>query len=138
METSPHTRGERRALLAAIRRGRKHPRIRGENPTRLNRDLSGMETSPHTRGEQQTRRYCEERTRNIPAYAGRTHCLNHRNSQSRKHPRIRGENNCDTVSAESTRETSPHTRGELKLYAPCHIGVGNIPAYAGRTTKGEA
>ncbi len=95
METSPHTRGElvaQRILhdcarnipayagrtwkrCSDRRRSWKHPRIRGENQVTFLSPSRLPETSPHTRGEPSALRIPKFRTRNIPAYAGRTRDL---------------------------------------------------------------
>ena len=94
-ETSPHTRGEhRRSVFMRARQGNipayagrtwkrcsdrrrswKHPRIRGENQVTFLSPSRLPETSPHTRGEPSALRIPKFRTRNIPAYAGRTRDL---------------------------------------------------------------
>ena len=115
-ETSPHTRGERCCcatqpdspgnIPAYAGRTRledpnggctwKHPRIRGENWLPKESCTIAPETSPHTRGEHASTLGRWKDNRNIPAYAGRTppQCLHAR--PSRKHPRIRGENRCQS------------------------------------------
>ncbi len=94
-ETSPHTRGERCCCATQPdspgnipayagrtwkrcsdrRRSWKHPRIRGENQVTFLSPSRLPETSPHTRGEPSALRIPKFRTRNIPAYAGRTRDL---------------------------------------------------------------
>ena len=91
------------------------------------------ETSPHTRGEQKSRLKKPRSSRNIPAYAGRTHTAQRSAPTLRKHPRIRGENLGLRSVARKIRETSPHTRGELVSRKILVIRLRNIPAYAGRT-----
>ena len=111
-ETSPHTRGEqvrnrtnnydagnipayagRTALPMRVRLSlEKHPRIRGENVASPCTAPFMGETSPHTRGEPVARVTEGEDAGNIPAYAGRTNSLWMNRGYSKKHPRIRGEN----------------------------------------------
>ena len=71
--------------------------------------------------------------RNIPAYAGRTGGSVSRSSWFKKHPRIRGENGRERVHSGGLLETSPHTRGEPRMFRIKRFGIRNIPAYAGRT-----
>ena len=132
LETSPHTRGERRAcnkkqckdgnIPAYAGRTRqqylarrslwKHPRIRGENPRVSAHAAGSLETSPHTRGELDARNTIARHRRNIPAYAGRTSHKETFTQVFEKHPRIRGENKTCFTKIFNFPETSPHTRGE--------------------------
>ena len=91
------------------------------------------ETSPHTRGELQTPARSDNDPGNIPAYAGRTFSWQCVDFAVEKHPRIRGENASPLARAKKGVETSPHTRGELTSAQIDATGLGNIPAYAGRT-----
>ena len=90
-----------------------HPRIRGENE--LHKALSKFYggTSPHTRGKREHFHIRRGRTRNIPAYAGKTGMSLFVVALDMEHPRIRGENK--------------------PLVTPCYSIVWNIPAYAGKT-----
>ena len=91
------------------------------------------ETSPHTRGERVRAGDEVPRCRNIPAYAGRTWDRTPSRDRTWKHPRIRGENPQVNLTSLAKEETSPHTRGELTSAQIDATGLGNIPAYAGRT-----
>ena len=90
--SSPHTRGARclrsrgsvpgriipayagstRGAGAWDRRGRDHPRIRGEHAGRRHRGVGGVGSSPHTRGAPRRRPPHHGRQGIIPAYAGST------------------------------------------------------------------
>ena len=153
LETSPHTRGE---LVWRIptedahgnipayagrtgcpknpaRLRQKHPRIRGENVEALFGSASILETSPHTRGEPGNVLIPLKIAGNIPAYAGRTIGVKDSEVSYQKHPRIRGENEGFRNIRGKIKETSPHTRGELRSGNAIWVVFGNIPAYAGRT-----
>ena len=152
-ETSPHTRGEhRRSVFMRARQGNipayagrtdakaektaqleKHPRIRGENVEALFGSASILETSPHTRGEPGNVLIPLKIAGNIPAYAGRTIGVKDSEVSYQKHPRIRGENEGFRNIRGKIKETSPHTRGELKQKNTRARPTRNIPAYAGRT-----
>ena len=93
-----------------------------------------LETSPHTRGERSVPTPFQGSFGNIPAYAGRTQLLTLLLALRGKHPRIRGENDCAGLKRRMEPETSPHTRGEQLLNLKSLAEIGNIPAYAGRTT----
>ena len=153
LETSPHTRGEPSAAVSVLDRpgnipayaGRtiygedvnldaeKHPRIRGENHLARLQVRNHAETSPHTRGELVAQRILHDCARNIPAYAGRTIGVKDSEVSYQKHPRIRGENEGFRNIRGKIKETSPHTRGELKQKNTRARPTRNIPAYAGRT-----
>ena len=131
-----------------------HPRIRGENGYAGFHRYRAAGTSPHTRGK---RRFCNHAagaSRNIPAYAGKTHdspraCfLPVRNIPAyagktappllqpclmTEHPRIRGENWTTGVGGVRKIGTSPHTRGKLSPRGIRFCASRNIPAYAGKT-----
>ena len=153
LETSPHTRGEpvlsgeadelSRNIPAYAGRTSswvipslaiwKHPRIRGENCQSSQKKNTQRETSPHTRGERIPVSAFSVRSRNIPAYAGRTGCPKNPARLRQKHPRIRGENTPQHLAGGRITETSPHTRGEHRRSVFMRARQGNIPAYAGRT-----
>ena len=97
----------------------KHPRIRGENVSKLVASLGLRETSPHTRGELWDRLSLDLGPGNIPAYAGRTAGRQTGYRTAQKHPRIRGENNRHAQVVFYLRETSPHTRGEHAFIEGC-------------------
>ena len=152
-ETSPHTRGKRILLIHSLRwlrnipayagkttscqkitlGSRKHPRIRGENPSASAEPGIVTETSPHTRGKPFSCLKSECPDRNIPAYAGKTYSTAFQRWVLQKHPRIRGENYTFWIIAPSQPETSPHTRGKLCDARYTRLDKGNIPAYAGKT-----
>ena len=73
------------------------------------------------------------RTRNIPAYAGKTKSDNKNAEEQKEHPRVCGENLTHTQIQISLRGTSPRMRGKRALTAIKSIGDRNIPAYAGKT-----
>ena len=92
-----------------------------------------VETSPHTRGKLCWLIPGEESYGNIPAYAGKTSQIDLDETTCGKHPRIRGENLSLESGLHVVWETSPHTRGKQAFSRSCVLGLGNIPAYAGKT-----
>ena len=69
----------------------------------------------------------------IPAYAGRTYFDCDFRRVHRAHPRLRGADQFWQYRRETTRGSSPLTRGgRLYRYRPLW-SLGLIPAYAGRT-----
>ena len=124
-------RTQERSLNAPYRQ--KHPRIRGENTAAVSSCAPVKETSPHTRGEPGNVLIPLKIAGNIPAYAGRTIGVKDSEVSYQKHPRIRGENEGFRNIRGKIKETSPHTRGELKQKNTRARPTRNIPAYAGRT-----
>ncbi len=69
----------------------------------------------------------------IPAYAGRTLLRVPRGHGHRAHPRLRGADSSLSGLCGPCWGSSPLTRGGLGNHALHPVGVGLIPAYAGRT-----
>ena len=155
--SSPHTRGapelpDRIAHRAGIipayagstpagrfssRRGRDHPRIRGEHLERL-LDPGGFGgSSPHTRGAQKLRDTVSGPRGIIPAYAGSTRCARGRRARRPDHPRIRGEHLGVGDAGFDDEGSSPHTRGAPCHHRPRHRRCRIIPAYAGSTGSNQ-
>ena len=95
-----------------------HPRIRGEHLGLVGPSASREGSSPHTRGAPSTMRELSACSRIIPAYAGSTRRLSGRRSGPADHPRIRGEHIKISVTADTKRGSSPHTRGALPHHVP--------------------
>ena len=114
-----------------------HPRIRGEHVTPLPGETLACGSSPHTRGAPQHPNALPRRSRIIPAYAGSTTASHHKRSQTRDHPRIRGEHTSGTNSSSCRDGSSPHTRGARSYAPPVECLRRIIPAYAGSTSFGR-
>ena len=71
--------------------------------------------------------------RNIPAYAGKTLAPLAVHSALPEHPRVCGENMCETSKMLVFYGTSPRMRGKLNTAFRNASGLRNIPAYAGKT-----
>ena len=74
-----------------------------------------------------------ERSRLIPAHAGKTLPCSPRRSPARAHPRSRGENLVTTGSYDGNLGSSPLTRGKLRERIFHVVKPGLIPAHAGKT-----
>ena len=131
--SSPHTRGARPGAASLLlgcgiipayagstcrrppawRRGRDHPRIRGEHEGTEIRVVEGLGSSPHTRGAPDRRQAGQSRDGIIPAYAGSTL-------------------ECRTEAIDNSG-SSPHTRGARALNFSVLRESRIIPAYAGST-----
>ena len=156
--SSPHTRGarmgrvhdpRRRRIIPAYagsttataplaRKGRDHPRIRGEHSSSFSRSASQPGSSPHTRGalDEAALESCERGI--IPAYAGSTRSGPLWTGSTWDHPRIRGEHLRPDRPENLVPGSSPHTRGARpESDAAGRVG-GIIPAYAGSTAAPTA
>ena len=76
---------------------RAHPRSRGENALSVLADTVGGGSSPLTRGKPCRWRSVNDRTRLIPAHAGKTMQAAMTLTRDKAHPRSRGENNGDDL-----------------------------------------
>ena len=134
--TSPRMRGKRAEIAYENWCAAEHPRVCGENVviTFLLLGLGG--TSPRMRGKPRVSRSQRPRSRNIPAYAGKTEARGCAHAQGQEHPRVCGENNGLDDRERRYRGTSPRMRGKLVWLVPSYGRFGNIPAYAGKTPKG--
>ena len=156
--SSPHTRGarmgrvhdpRRRRIIPAYagsttataplaRKGRDHPRIRGEHQPTHDTPATTRGSSPHTRGARIGSAAPATSVGIIPAYAGSTTTNAPYHLAGADHPRIRGEHEPNTNDAQSEAGSSPHTRGAR---APETAPRGRrriIPAYAGSTAPAYA
>ncbi len=110
-----------------------HPRVRGEDrcPAHGFAFLPG--SSPRARGGPTIVGNPLRADGLIPACAGRTPNLAHRNRLATAHPRVRGEDQTRCSSAGSRSGSSPRARGGRSRQPPDRSGSGLIPACAGRT-----
>ena len=72
--------------------------------------------------------------RNIPAYAGKTRRVASVTILVSEHPRVCGENPDSTLSTALPNGTSPRMRGKRPSFTFYNFDVRNIPAYAGKTS----
>ena len=70
---------------------------------------------------------------NTPAYAGKTRRIRWCRWRPWEHPRVCGENLRDTAGFCVELGTPPRMRGKRDKVCPQKPGVGNTPAYAGKT-----
>ena len=116
-------------------RMRAHPRSRGENPLGGVRVSPFRGSSPLTRGKRNREQGTGKHTRLIPAHAGKTTRSGQPATQSRAHPRSRGENLLDVDLRVGGGGSSPLTRGKRHVSAEWIGRLGLIPAHAGKTTS---
>ena len=110
-----------------------HPRVCGENVRKPPPTIRLTGTSPRMRGKQRGAYGCFRCTRNIPAYAGKTVCVNSVTITFPEHPRVCGENSAFTAWFCPRNGTSPRMRGKPRPVMWCVSQARNIPAYAGKT-----
>ena len=72
--------------------------------------------------------------RNIPAYAGKTTKIGGLTTGITEHPRVCGENRWHFGIRHTEVGTSPRMRGKPAFRSGSAAALGNIPAYAGKTS----
>ena len=114
-------------------RARAHPRSRGENESRHSDNPEAVGSSPLTRGKRGGGGLRECADGLIPAHAGKTPSTRRNATNTRAHPRSRGENPTSIIPWGMGVGSSPLTRGKplLAPHAAAHTGL--IPAHAGKT-----
>ena len=153
LETPPRMRGRHSALCMSLTTGRntpayagktllplaerlavgKHPRVCGEDFRGRVYAMGGKETPPRMRGRPGSRVVHGMRSRNTPAYAGKTDRAYSELSSGGKHPRVCGEDTWAAWSGAPDWETPPRMRGRLEIEETKQGYKGNTPAYAGKT-----
>ena len=116
-----------------LRSFRAHPRSRGENVVSATLPVGSPGSSPLTRGKRTIERWMRERTRLIPAHAGKTRLLRVSARPGWAHPRSRGENAATHSEPGISGGSSPLTRGKRRGAGPVRLGARLIPAHAGKT-----
>ena len=110
-----------------------HPRSRGENRTFGRFDEVAKGSSPLTRGKRSPHPQNKNRTRLIPAHAGKTGTMPGAGPSLWAHPRSRGENLRLAEEGMDVLGSSPLTRGKLRGGPGRPETQGLIPAHAGKT-----
>ena len=111
----------------------KHPRVCGEDLSRIFSIALPKETPPRMRGRPVNQGLQHPAVRNTPAYAGKTKDSVLVLNQCLKHPRVCGEDPKIKAKRIHAPETPPRMRGRPQG-GSCHSApVGNTPAYAGKT-----
>ena len=120
--------------IAVQENGRRNtPAYAGKTAYDENDPWEFLETPPLTRGRLVQNRQPRARIGNTPAYAGKTGTTTSAGSHTQKHPRLRGEDGTGTTGPFTFPETPPLTRGRPSIVKAFGPGVGNTPAYAGKT-----
>ena len=88
-----------------------HPRMRGEHRGQPFRLADWQGSSPHARGTPGHVRVAKDIVGIIPACAGNTFTLVWTTTESRDHPRMRGEHTLNVIKRIINTGSSPHARG---------------------------
>ncbi|KAB7789963.1 hypothetical protein F7D09_1513 [Bifidobacterium leontopitheci] len=115
---------------------RDHPRVCGEHRETVLLAAGRQGSSPRMRGTPQLVDDADRRQGIIPAYAGNTLLLWHRQPLTRDHPRVCGEHVLSAIKGVFDTGSSPRMRGTQNLISHASHNVGIIPAYAGNTIQG--
>ena len=110
--SSPLTRGKPGAGIPLRWPDRAHPRSRGENDHAACTPRGCSGSSPLTRGKPNPTHDARNRSRLIPAHAGKTLSPRRRREPTGAHPRSRGENQADRFVMSPHEGSSPLTRGK--------------------------
>ena len=127
--------GKTRQWLRSRGRSEAHPRSRGENTPSLRIGGKQGGSSPLTRGKRVRVRMRAPGRGLIPAHAGKTFGVNDISSESKAHPRSRGENNIRADLRVGPEGSSPLTRGKRQAGRHEARADGLIPAHAGKTRR---
>ena len=114
---------------------RAHPRSRGENHHSRRARGPWLGSSPLTRGKRCRGLPRRQQMRLIPAHAGKTWGRWTVGGPTPAHPRSRGENLMVTCARASDEGSSPLTRGKHVEEHRDDVGIGLIPAHAGKTSS---
>ena len=110
-----------------------HPRVGGENQSPNGTPQSASGSSPRGRGKRRRVPASCARQRLIPAWAGKTWPVSADLAPHSAHPRVGGENTDSVMAWFLTLGSSPRGRGKREQAAGPVVGVGLIPAWAGKT-----
>ena len=125
--------GKTEPAIHTRRRGRAHPRSRGENTATIRSYMRKGGSSPLTRGKLLADQDIPVEIGLIPAHAGKTCPRTRRASGAPAHPRSRGENASEVVGLDGIRGSSPLTRGKPTNSRVRRGSTRLIPAHAGKT-----
>ncbi len=110
---------------------RDHPRVRGEQATRISVALMMLGPSPRARGADLHGRRGRQAHGTIPACAGSRPATSPSKRPLPDHPRVRGEQRAPAKTQVRTPGPSPRARGAAGVSSPSERGFGTIPACAG-------
>ena len=117
---------------------RAHPRVCGENSTRIRGRLRRAGSSPRVRGKHHPHQQPRTRKGLIPACAGKTRIDVAHAIQVPAHPRVCGENRVGGGGRWGYLGSSPRVRGKQRIYHSRNGTRRLIPACAGKTETSTA
>ena len=132
--TSPRMRGKPTEVARAAQSVRNIPAYAGKTTSDF-RSTSAFPEHPRVCGENPGYGVFDgSDKRNIPAYAGKTSGKRLDKLGNKEHPRVCGENAGTKEYDSNMSGTSPRMRGKRRWCPRKGKALGNIPAYAGKTT----
>ena len=130
---TPACAGKTLPLIVFCRRIRDHPRMRGEDRTRLFAGIELHGSPPHARGRHNCRWRRRRTSRITPACAGKTLRAEYSESTSPDHPRMRGEDQHLASNVFLETGSPPHARGRRSGARRGSYRQRITPACAGKT-----
>ena len=115
-----------------------HPRVCGENPQSFFTPLYSAGSSPRVRGKHLLVLEYAGSSGLIPACAGKTLSDQVTRPDGQAHPRVCGENACQSLMRQASGGSSPRVRGKLKDIFGNVWNLRLIPACAGKTPLAPA
>ena len=129
----PARAGKTGAVVVSQSRKAAHPRAGGENSSEAGDEKGATGSSPRGRGKPASDRGHGTPARLIPARAGKTALLQRGQDRRGAHPRAGGENGSVEIQGIKKLGSSPRGRGKPRERDGCLVGLGLIPARAGKT-----
>ena len=131
--SSPRGRGKRTGGSSTATPTRLIPAWAGKTARLLRASVRGPGSSPRGRGKPGALPAHCHGIGLIPAWAGKTGWSSHRWGAWSAHPRVGGENPASTLGVSMGAGSSPRGRGKPRERDACFVGLGLIPAWAGKT-----
>ncbi len=114
---------------------KKHPHLRGEDEQVTLSQILALETPPPAWGRQYAGRCVAHCLGNTPTCVGKTDVTFCCHSRPRKHPHLRGEDNCSNIWSRVSLETPPPAWGRRTPSASEYAEGGNTPTCVGKTFR---
>ena len=133
----PACAGKTRSTRTSAKPNPAHPRVCGENGGFAGDGGGNDGSSPRVRGKRKHPVLDDSGIGLIPACAGKTCRQRRRGPGWRAHPRVCGENERGPAHLVQFDGSSPRVRGKQLSRAAGDVGVGLIPACAGKTCPGS-
>ena len=112
-----------------------HPRVCGENITKVKLGATIAGSPPRVRGKLHPAHQLPVPAGITPAHAGKTPAPSRNSLTGRDHPRVCGENNANDAEGNTHAGSPPRVRGKLHNSLPLCYVSRITPACAGKTTS---